>query len=259
MPLADTAQAAAEQAGDVHVGVRHGERDAPVVSGGGVSAFLYDADGDDLDIAPDKGLLDDLADEDLLWVDLDSSQAGAVEQVTALLPVHLESMSVAAAHKAFIHDFGESFVIGVLPVPARAARPESEMLICAVGNNWLVTVHDGDVGTLEGFADHLRGDSFLGRLDAPSLLARLLEWVINGYFDYLDGVHDTIDGIEDSILRHRTADDVIGRLVELRHDTGRLRRRLSPHRQVVARLSHPSFDVTSGRSAARVRHPRRAP
>jgi len=44
---------------------------------------------------------------------------------------------------------------------------------------------------------------------------------------------------------------VIACLVELRHETGRLRRRLSPHRQVFAKLSHPSFDVTSGRSAAR--------
>ena len=94
-----------------------------------------------------RAFLDELADEDLLWVDVDSSQRGAVERVTALLPVHLESMSVAAAHKPFIHDFGESFVIGVLPVPAGADRPESEMLICAVGHNWLVTVHDGDVGS----------------------------------------------------------------------------------------------------------------
>ena len=44
---------------------------------------------------------------------------------------------------------------------------------------------------------------------------------------------------------------MIACLVELRHETGRLRRRLSPHRQVFAKLSHSSFDVTSGCSAAR--------
>jgi len=143
----DSGKDAGDSPDGARVGVRHGERDAPVVSGGGISAFLYDADGDDRDVAPDEGLLDELADEDLLWVDVDSSQRGAVERVTALLPVHLESMSVAAAHKPFIHDFGESFVIGVLPVPAGADRPESEMLICAVGHNSLVTVHDGDVGS----------------------------------------------------------------------------------------------------------------
>lgn len=235
----------------VRAGVRHGERDAPVVDGGGCSAFLYDASGEDRDVALDKALIDGLADNDLLWIDVDSSQEGAVAQVTGLIPVHIESMSVTDANRPFIHGFGESFVLGVLPLPANMAQPESEMLICAVGRNWLVTVHEGEAGALKGFADHLRGDSVLGRLDAPSFLARLLEWVVNAYLDYLDEVHDVIDGLEVAILRDRAGDDVVGKLVELRHDIGRLRRRLSPHRQVFASLSHASFSVISGSSAAR--------
>src|SRR5664280_2304484 len=234
----------------IRAGVRHGERDAPVVDGGGCSAFLYDAGGEDRDVALDTALIDGLADDDLLWVDVDSSQEGAVARVTALIPVHIESMSVTDANKPFVHGFGESFVLGVLPFPADMAQQESEMLICAVGRNWLVTVHDGEAGALKGFADHLRGDSVLGRLDAPSFLARLLEWVVNAYLDYLDEVHDVIDGLEVAILRDRADDDVVGEPLELRHDIGRLRRRLSPHRQVFASLSHPSFDI-SGSSAAR--------
>jgi Mg2+ and Co2+ transporter CorA len=235
----------------VRAGVRHGERDAPIIDGGGVSTFLYDADGDDRDVRLDKALIDGLADDDLLWVDVDSSQEGAVARVTALIPVHIDSMSVTDVNRPFIHSFGESFVLGVLPVPSKMAQPKSEMLICAVGRNWLVTVHDGEAGALKGFADHLRGDSVLGRLDAPSFLARLLEWVVNAYLDYLDQVHDAIDELEGAILRDRAGDDVVGKLIELRHDVGRLRRRLSPHRQVFQSLSHPSFDVISGSSAAR--------
>ena len=128
----------------VRAGVRHGERDAPVVDGGACSAFLYDADGDDRDVRLDKALIDGLADDDLLWVDVDSSQEGAVARVTALIPVHIESMSVTDVTRPFVHGFGESFVLGVLPLPADMAQPDSEMLICAVGRNWLVTVHDGN-------------------------------------------------------------------------------------------------------------------
>ena len=250
------APGASDQAEDVgtpdvvRAGVRHGERDAPVVDGGGVSAFLYDADGDDRDCELDKALVDGLADDDLLWVDVDSSQEGAVAWVTELIPVHIDSMSVWEANKPFIHGFGESFVLGIMPLPANMAQPESEMLICAVGRNWLVTVHDGEARALKGFAGHLRGDSVLGRLDAPSFLARLLDWMVNAYLDYLDEVHDTIDRLEGAILRDRAGDDMIGRLVELRDDVGRLRRRLSPHRQVFATLAHPSLHLISGSSAA---------
>jgi magnesium transporter len=158
---------------------------------------------------------------------------------------------VGATNEPFIHDFGESFVLGVLPCATSAAKPESEALICAVGQNWLVTVHEGEVASLAEFADHLRGDSALGRLDAPSFLARLLEWVVNGYLDHLDDLHATIDDLEESILRDRADNEVVGRLIELRHEIGRLRRRIAPHRQVFATLAHPSFDVISDSSSAR--------
>ena len=247
----DGMQDSGEPTSDVRVGARHGGRDAPVVHGGGVSAFLYDVDGDDRDIAPDEAALDRLREGDLLWVDVDSSEEGAVARIKDLIPVEIDAVVSSAANRPFLRDFGESFVLGVLPLSACLAEPEPRLLICAVGRNWLVTVHRGDVGSLEGFADHLRGDSSLGRLDAPSFLARLLEWFVNAYLDYLDDMHDAIDTLEETILRNGAGDDVITRLVDLRHDTSRLRRRLSPHRQVFATLSHPGFHGVSGSSAAR--------
>jgi len=245
-----TRRPSVQDAGIPSKGVAGSETDAPDV-GTGLSAFLYDADGDDHEVPLDRALVDGLADSDLLWVDLDSSRKEAVAGVAELLPVDVESLSVAATSRPFIHDFGESFVLGVLPFPPSMAKPESEALICAVGHNWLVTVHDGEVGSLSEFADHLRGDSALGRLDAPSFLARLLEWMVNGYLDHLDDLHATIDDVEESILRDRADNEVVARLIELRHEIGRLRRRLAPHRQVFATLAHPSFDVISGSSSAR--------
>jgi Mg2+ and Co2+ transporter CorA len=240
----------AGEAGVPSKGLAGSETDAPDV-GDGLSAFLYDAEGDDREVPLDRALVDGLADNDLLWVDVDSSQTEAVAGVADLLAVDLESLSVAATNKPFIHDFGESVVLGVLPFSTSATKPESEALICAVGHNWLVTVHDGEVASLAEFSGHLRGDSAVGRLDAPSFLARLLEWVVNGYLDHLDDLHATIDDLEDSILRDRADNEVVGRLIELRHDIGRLRRRLAPHRQVFATLAHPSFDVISGSESAR--------
>ncbi len=114
-----------------------------------------------------------------------------------------------------------------------------------------MTVHIGEIASAAGFADHLHGDSAQGRLDAPSFLARVLEWVINAYLDHLDGLQQAVDDLEVSILRGGAGNDPVGQLVELRHDISRLRRRLSPHRQVFATLAHPSFDVISSSSASR--------
>ena len=227
------------------------QRDAPEVGGGGVNAFLYDADGDDREVTPERTLVEGLEDEDLLWIDVDSSEEGAIALVAGLLPLEPGVLEARPGARPYLRDYGDAFVLGVLPVPAARAGTASETLVCAVGRNWLVTLHEGDVGSIRDFADHLRGDSALGKLDAPSFLAHVLEWVINAYFDRLDELQQAIDEIEVSILRERTGEGLVERLVGLRHDVGQLRRQLSPHRQVLASLSHPSFDVISGSSAAR--------
>jgi magnesium transporter len=232
------------------------KRDAPD-TGSGLRAFLYDADGDDRDVSPDEELLAGLADDDLLWMDVDASSEGAVERVAELASVDAAALDPAAHSEPFIRDFGDALVIGVLPPPAQsregagaAAGDSSGMLVCAMGRNWLATLHHGETGALREFADHLRGDSTQGRLDAPSFLARLLEWVLNAYFDHLDRLQESIDDIEVHLLKERARRSSMEQLVSLRHDVAGLRRRLSPHRQVLVSLSHPSFDVLSGSEAA---------
>jgi magnesium transporter len=230
-----------------------GERHAPDAERkDGKSAFLYDADGDDHEVALDESVVRGLADDDLLWIDLRTPEGVALELLNGLFATEIKPLPPAeeATPRPFIRDYGEYFVLRVLPLRSAQGDDRAETLTCAVGRNWLATVHDGDVPSLEHFSGHLRGDSLMGRLDAPSFLARLLEWVVNDYFDELDRLQNAIDELEERILRERER-TVIERLVSLRHDVGRLRRRLSPHRQVFATLSHPSFDVISGSAAAR--------
>jgi magnesium transporter len=227
-----------------------GERDAPALGGEGLTAFLYAADGQDADVAPEDVDLERLAESDLLWIDADSSEDGVVERVAGLAPLDPEVLR-RLPKDPFIRDVGDAFVLGVRPLESdQDEESESALLLCAVGSNWFVTLHRGDVGSLRAFADHLKGDSTLGRLDAPSFLAQVLEWVMNAYFGRLDELQQAIDEIEVRILKERLRDGVVEQLVDLRRDIGGLRRRLSPHRQVFITLAHPSFDVISGSSAA---------
>ncbi len=231
---------------------QRGERHAPHAARvGGASAFLYDADGDDREVALDKSLVGALEDHDLLWIDLRMPASEALEVLNGVFPMEIRPLPTReSAQGPAIHDYGDYFVLRVLPLVGQGDGRKAGTLTCAVGRNWLASMHDGEVASLEGFSDHLRGDSVMGRLDAPSFLARLLEWVVNAYFDELDRLQGSIDDLEETILRERGGRSVMEKLVTLRRDTGRLRRRLSPHRQVFATLSHPSFDVISGSSAA---------
>jgi magnesium transporter len=227
------------------------DRDAPTPQGDGLAAFLYDADGEDADVDPEKVDLESLDEGDLLWIDADTSRDDTFERVAAIIPLDDEELRSLPSDRTFIRDAGNAFELGVMPLPDRDdPRRESRSLICIVGSNWFVSLRHGSVKSLDKFAEHLRGDSALGRLDAPSFLAQVLEWVLNTYFDRLDALQQEIDEIEEGILSGHPDDVTVDRLVALRGELGRLRRRLSPHRQVFVTLAHPSFDVISGSSAA---------
>jgi Mg2+ and Co2+ transporter CorA len=231
--------------------VRERERDAPAPRADGLSAFLYDADGEDTDVDPETVRLESLAEKDLIWIDADTSRDDALERLAGIIPLSREALGELPLGGPFIRDMGEAFVLGVTPLPdPDDARRESRSLVCVVGRNWFVSLHDGSVGSLDRFAGHLRGDSALGRLDAPSFLAQVLEWVLNSYFDRLDEIQEAIDSIEERILVGELGEETVDRLVVLRSELGSLRRRLSPHRQVFVTLAHPSFDVISDSSAA---------
>lgn len=217
----------------------------------GLTAFLYDGDGKDTAVDPGGVDVEALDENDLLWIDADVSRDGVPARVARLVPVDAGILVPAPDERPFIRDLGHAFTLGVTPLPDRDdPRAESRTLVCVVGRNWFVSLRDGSVGSLDRFADHLRGDSALGRLDAPSFLAQVLEWVLNAYFDRLDGLQQEIDGIEEEILGGLPGGETVDRLVKLRAELGRLRRRLSPHRQVFVTLAHPSFDVLSESSAA---------
>lgn len=226
-------------------------RHSPRAEAGGIQAFLYDADGQDKAVPFDASVKRELLAQDLLWVDLNMDDRQALAKLDSCFGTAMQGFAGSGVPaRPALRDYGEYLVLRVLPLPVREGRAQAESLICAVGMNWLATVHNGDVLALDEFADHLQGDSAMGRLDAPSFLARLLEWVINAYFGELDRLQREIDRIEVAILRKTDDDNVIEALVGLRNEVGRLRRRLSPHRQVFSTLSHPSFDVLSSSSAA---------
>lgn len=245
-----SAGSSSEQGRNGRVAARDRERDAPAARHDGLSAFLYAADGEDRAVAAGDVDRERLAENDLLWVDVDASREGALERLADLLPLDAEALR-RLPKEPFVRDLGDAFALGVRPLESdQDEAAQSALLLCVVGRNWFMSIHEAKVGSLEAFADHLRGDSTLGRLDAPSFLAQVLEWVMNAYFERLDELQQTIDEIEVRILRERPDEAIVEQLVQLRRDIGGLRRRLSPHRKVFITLAHPSFDVISGSSAA---------
>lgn len=83
--------------------------------------------------------------------------------------------------------------------------------------------------------------------DGRLLWIELDRWMLEGYLDAFDAVEAGLEDadVDSMSARGDTVDTTLGSLVELRRRTGRLRRALGDHRQVIAALAHPEFDAVS--------------
>lgn len=214
----------------------------------GLRAFLYDAKARDKQIRLSARVADRLTKDQLLWVDVDSSSKAAVEQLRTL--VDLRDDDLGRRERLPLRERGDyfSFTLPALVGPANDVA--SVDLTCVVAGRWLVTAHSGAIASIDAFDEHVREDSSLGALDAPRLLASLLEWQLNEFFLAMEDIQESIGDIESSILSGKAREAALEALVQLRARLTDLRAGLTPHRYVYATLAHPSFDIVSGTDAA---------
>ena len=132
--------------------------------------------------------------------------------------------------------------------------PDRERIVvdCVVGSNWLLTAHTADIAALDNFRGVAKGTGEIGRLDAPSFLSTVLEWVVTSYHHAFDEIEESLDEFDVKALANPSNDpeEEIRMLSAARSRVGRLRRALAPHREVFAALSHSEFDPLSSPESA---------
>jgi magnesium transporter len=217
-------------------------------------AILFDARDGDREIAlPLQGIeVESLRDHQLLWIDV---VPGANGEVVALL----ERLGVTSqAQPYLLRATGEPRANdheGILHVEVAAlARPDDcdpVSIVCLAGKAWVVTAHAEPVPFLADFRERASGGSDLGALDAPSFLARVLEWQLTTYNEAIESIVEQIDELDQGLLVSLQRDtDLLPEMVALRRRVAQLRMNLAPHREVFARLASPELDnVSSSQSA----------
>jgi magnesium transporter len=119
-----------------------------------------------------------------------------------------------------------------------------------MGRNHVVTIHADSAAFLEQFEEGLGEDTELGRLDAPAFLASLLDWHVASYFRVVEELAREVDELDLAALETSDPDKLLDRLAESRRRIGRVRRLLTPHRELYAALARPDFEVLAESDSA---------
>jgi magnesium transporter len=212
-----------------------------------VQVTLFDAQGEDHDIEPREVDAGALGEHQLLWIDIVGT---ADEDVVAMLdrlgvPSDAQPYLLRATGQPCADDHGGTLHVEIAAlIDSGDCEPIS--IVCLVGNGWVVTSHADAVPFLEDFRERAAGGSDLGELDAPSFLARVLEWQLTTYNAAIEAIVESIDELDQGLLvslqRHT---DLLPQMVALRRRIAQLRMQLAPHREVFARLASPELDHVS--------------
>jgi Mg2+ and Co2+ transporter CorA len=113
-----------------------------------------------------------------------------------------------------------------------------------------MTIHDHEVDALSGFREQDRGETQIGALSGAVLCAALLDWHLASYFKAIEALERAVDRFDESVLMRSAHDDLIQDLVRMRRRASRMRRLLSPQREVFHGLTRPDVAEEIGEAAA---------
>ncbi len=210
-----------------------------------VRATLFQARGDDETIdlgarAPVK-----VKDDQLLWIDIDGREP--TELLMAAKAVGLEDRGIVRLsrtdRRARILRLPDRVVLtlgAVDPDDAEARRRELDIV---VGTNHVITVHDGPLAAIDAYADEISEERELGRLDAASFTAGVIDAVIGAFFRQIEAIERDIDQLDELAVRAPRRDGFLDTVLALRRRIARLRRALAPNREALLPLSRPDFEL----------------
>jgi magnesium/cobalt transport protein CorA len=218
-----------------------------------LTAFLFD-ERESEQVEDWRAALEGLADDQLLWLallDPTEDEVVALQEALELGDENAQRL-LEQPGRASLADAGERMHVTLYTAGVEKGEPVLTPLECALGRNWIVTAHHGEVDVLEEFRERAEGGGQVGALDAPSFVAAILEWIVAGYFRSFEAVESELEELDARVMSGTPKDvsDDLARLVELRRSIGTLRRALAPHREVVVALAHPELDALSTERSA---------
>jgi magnesium transporter len=178
-----------------------------------------------------------------LWLHFDTPKEEEIRFLQETLKIHDLTVDdiVHQNQRPKLDSFDDFVYLAVHPLLRKERRQiEPSELDLLLGNSWIASVHYGGLpGVIDNSHLHDRIPLALGR-GPDFLLYTLLDLVVDAYFPLMDEIEDEIDALEDRLLAKGSAID-INRLVALKRSLVRIRRAVSPQREVFNQLTRHDF------------------
>lgn len=210
-----------------------------------IRATLYQARGEDLTVDLADGGPVEIKDHQLLWIDMDDrdlADLGRAAHAVGLEDAALRRLQ-RTDRRARILRLPERVVLTIGAVEPDDDEARRRELDIVVGENHVITVHDGPLSAVTGYGKDLAEEREIGRLDAASFTAGVLDAVFAAYFRQIELIERDIDALDEIAVRTGGDDSFLDTVLAIRRRIARLRRALAPNREALLPLARPDFEL----------------
>jgi magnesium transporter len=210
-------------------------------------AVLYDANGDDRDVDLTAGEQLDLGADRLLWIDGDARDDDELRRAAQVMGLEVKALGRLGRpdRRPNLLRLPEHVVLSlgaVEPDDVQAIRHDVSVV---VGKNHVMTIHDGPLAAIDEFRTEMSEERELGRLDAASFTAGLVDAILTVFFRQIEAIERDIDALDELAVQSRRDGTFLSTVLTLRRRIARLRRSLAPNREALQPLERPDFDLRS--------------
>jgi len=203
-------------------------------------------DDEDFDPARVSDLLEEP--DTVVWLDLEDPSGDDIEMIRDEFSLHeltVEDVENRGQRTKFepFPDLGYYFLVLYGVALAGDEVHERELHVFA-GPRFLVTVRYTPTLDLKPFLERCERHGGLAKEGAGFLLYALLDAVVDGYFEVVEGIEDLTEEVEESVFEDRADATVQQRIFRLRKGLVTFRRRVTPFREVLNILIDDSKLVT---------------
>ena len=217
---------------------------------------LYHSGAGGLSPVPDATALAlALADaEGLVWVDFltGEEEAGALlRDVFRFHPLTIEDALSPRLDPAKIDEHADYLFIVTQAISSYVPGQTMELVEADfyLGRNYVVSCHREPLPAISRFVERCEQDEYLLSRGADWLLHGLVDELVDEYLPVVDQVDDEIDALEEAVLARPDA-NVLQRIMVTKRNTLRLRRAITPQRDIMNRLSRGEFPHLIGGETA---------
>lgn len=203
-------------------------------------SLLSTADGHDASIALDAWAERGARDDELLWVDLTDPSDAELDEAARCLRIGERTMAALREPPrrpaAAVHDEAVQVVVLALADDDGGGPISLSILL---GDGWIITGHEALIPFLDDYRERIQDQRETGRLQPIEFLVAVLDAWVDTFFHASERLEREVDALDDAALR--TERNLLDRLVLLRRRIARVRRVLTPHRELLAELVRPDF------------------